>query len=57
MAQATCLGASELLMDASLDVVVGSVGVVVVVDGVSWLRGSVIWSHQLCMGKREAKQP
>jgi hypothetical protein len=43
MAQASCLGVTKLLLAIGvLHVVVGSVGVVVVVNGGSWLLRSVI---------------
>ena len=47
----------KLLLVIGLHIVVGSTVVVVVVDGGSWLRLSVIWSQQSGMGEREAKQP
>jgi hypothetical protein len=41
-AHASCLGASYLLLVVGLHVVVGSTMLVVVVDGGSWLQGSII---------------
>ena len=51
--QASYLGASYLLLVVGLHVVVSSAGVVEVVGGNSWLRGSVIWSQQLGHGDKE----
>jgi hypothetical protein len=45
----------KLLLVVSLHIVVGSVSVVVVVDGVSCLLGSVIWMQQSGRGEKGSK--
>ena len=58
-AQASCLGASKLLLVDWLNVVVvaSEALLVVAVCGGVWLLGSILWFHQVGMGKRIAKQP